>query len=170
DAEFAQIFAPNCGVQVSSLAPITGRLLGCRSHYMQASEFFSNVMIQNNKSLDIVQSKNHTEVGAAVTGTDGGSPYFWCVLFSNGKNGSTFVIDGGVAKTQHPGCFSGTSDDCSSSPRYHQSHLWRDPIIGIFLAVAFGKFFWYENTKICLIYSYYYHLSIYRILVIVKSL
>ncbi|KAF9614705.1 hypothetical protein IFM89_019833 [Coptis chinensis] len=115
DAEFAENFAPNCGVQVSTLAPISGRLLACQSRYVGAKEVFSNILIQNQKSLDILYSKNHTEIGAAVSGSDGGAPYFWCILFSSGNSTSSFVLDGGVAKTQHPGCFSGANDDCSGA-------------------------------------------------------
>ncbi|KAI7988035.1 hypothetical protein LOK49_LG13G02952 [Camellia lanceoleosa] len=33
DSEFADTFAPNCGVSASTLSPITGRLLGCQSKY-----------------------------------------------------------------------------------------------------------------------------------------
>ncbi|KAB2623940.1 hypothetical protein D8674_015600 [Pyrus ussuriensis x Pyrus communis] len=91
DSAFAETFAPNRGVQTSTLAPITGRLIGCQSKY------------------------NHTEVGAAASGSDGGAPYFWCVLFSSGKTYSTFVTEGGEAKITRPRCFSGANDDCSES-------------------------------------------------------
>ncbi|XP_010261903.1 PREDICTED: uncharacterized protein LOC104600570 isoform X2 [Nelumbo nucifera] len=136
DAEFAETFAPNCGVQASTLGPITGRLLGCQSKYVGASEAFSGLLIHNSKSLEILYSSNHTEVGAAVSGTDGGAPYFWCVLFSNGKRNSSFVLDGGVAKTQRPGCFSGTNDDCSSA-YMSQGPLW-STVVGILIAVAYA--------------------------------
>ncbi|XP_058227448.1 uncharacterized protein LOC131335905 [Rhododendron vialii] len=113
DAVFAQTFAPNCGVEASSLAPITGRLLGCETKYMQPPEAFSNILVNDNKSLEILYDSNHTEVGAAVSGSDGGSPYFWCVLFSSGETNSSFLLEGGVAKDTRPGCFSGANDDCS---------------------------------------------------------
>ncbi|KAK6912877.1 hypothetical protein RJ641_022478 [Dillenia turbinata] len=77
DSEFAETFAPTCGVQASSLSPITGRLLGCQSKYVSPSEAFSDLLMKNSKSLDILYNKNHTEVGAAVSGSDGGAPYFW---------------------------------------------------------------------------------------------
>ncbi|KAK4401255.1 F-box/LRR-repeat protein 15 [Sesamum angolense] len=115
DSEFAETFAPNCGVEVSTLAPITGRLLGCQSKYVKPSEAFSEILMKNEKSLEIVQSKNHSEVGAAVSGSDGGAPYFWCVLFSSGKSNSSFVPEGGVAKITRPGCFSGANDACSGA-------------------------------------------------------
>ncbi|XP_043722874.1 uncharacterized protein LOC122670010 [Telopea speciosissima] len=123
DADFAQTFAPNCGVEVSTLGPITGRLLGCQSKYVSPSEAFSNILINNSRSLDMVYSKNHTEVGAGVSGSDGGAPYFWCVLFSNGTANSSFVLQDGVAKIQHPGCFSGNNDDCSGANAWHSSTL-----------------------------------------------
>ncbi|XP_022142177.1 uncharacterized protein LOC111012355 [Momordica charantia] len=115
NSAFAETFAPNCGVVVSSLSPITGRLLGCQSKYVHAPEAFSDVLMLNDKSLEILYHKNHTEVGAAVTGTDGGSPYFWCVLFSNGSISNSFAFEGGVAKLTRPGCYSGANDQCSGA-------------------------------------------------------
>ncbi|RWR75179.1 Ferredoxin-related [Cinnamomum micranthum f. kanehirae] len=135
DADFAETFAPNCGVQASTLAPITGRLLGCQSKYVDASEAFSGILVQNNRSLDIIYNKNHTEVGAAVSGSDGGSPYFWCILFSGGSRNSSFVLDGGVAKAQRPGCFSGTNDDCNGAIVHYQGLLWVT-VAGVLITVA----------------------------------
>ncbi|KAJ0089892.1 hypothetical protein Patl1_13770 [Pistacia atlantica] len=90
------------------------------------------------KSLDILYSKNHTEVGAAVTGTDGGAPYFWCVLFSNGKHNASFLFEDGVAKISRPGCFSGANDECSGVDDLHQPHrLWPYAITAL-IAVAYG--------------------------------
>lgn len=135
DAKFAETFAPNCGVQASTLGPITGRLLGCQSKYVDASEAFSSILIQNRKSFDIIYNKNHTEVGAAVSGSDGGSPYFWCMLFSSGSQNSSFALDGGVAKTQRPGCFSGTNEDCSRAIVHYHGILWVT-VAGVFITVA----------------------------------
>ncbi|GAB2275841.1 hypothetical protein Dimus_010586 [Dionaea muscipula] len=115
DSEFAATFAPDCGVAISSLALITGRFLGCESKYISPAEAFSKILMKNNKSLEILNSKNHTEVGAAVSGSGGGPPYFWCILFSNGKPNSSFVLPDGVAKVSRPGCFSGANDDCSTA-------------------------------------------------------
>ncbi|KAL4385321.1 hypothetical protein GQ457_15G000220 [Hibiscus cannabinus] len=124
DSLFAELFAPSCGVDTSTLSPITGRLLGCQSKYVQPSEAFSMLM-ENEKSLEILYNKNHTEVGAATTGTDGGGPYFWCVLFSSGKHNSSFVPEGGVAKISRPGCFSGANDQCNSADDLSRhSHMW----------------------------------------------
>lgn len=125
ESQFVEVFAPNCGVKASTLARITGRFLGCQTKYVHAPEAFSEILIRNQKSLDILYSKNHTQVGAAVTGTDGGSPYFWCVLFSNGKPNSTFAFEGGVAKATKPGCYSGANDVCSGAHDWSQvSVMW----------------------------------------------
>ncbi|MCL7042222.1 hypothetical protein MKW94_010623 [Papaver nudicaule] len=126
DSDIADTFAPSCGVQASTLTPITGRLIGCQSKYISAPEAFSTLLVPNSKGLDILYGKNHTEVGAAVKGTDGGSPYFWCVLFSNGKSNST----------QGPGCFSGTSDDCSNANGSYRV-LWLH-IIGSLVAAVYA--------------------------------
>ncbi|WVZ92593.1 hypothetical protein U9M48_038643 [Paspalum notatum var. saurae] len=113
DSSFTDTFAPNCGVQATTLSKITGRLVGCQSKYAAPSEAFG-ILVNNAKGLQVLHSKNHTEVGAAVSGTDGGGPYFWCVLFSDGKPAASFKVDGGeVPKAAyHPGCFSGNNDDC----------------------------------------------------------
>lgn len=115
DSDFAETFAPNCGVQVSTLGQISGRLLACQSKYVEPAEAFSNVLIENNKSLSILYNKNHTEVGVGIQGTDGGGPYFWCVLFSNGNPKTSFELQGGTAIKQRPGCYSGTNDSCSAA-------------------------------------------------------
>ncbi|URE18091.1 Signal peptidase complex subunit, partial [Musa troglodytarum] len=129
DASFVDTFAPNCGVEAPTLAPITGRL----STYVSPEEAF-DILIENARSLQILYDKNHTEVGATVSGTDGGAPYFWCALFSNGTTNSNFVLQGGVAKTVHPGCFSGNDDDCSGGSGF-SSGLWA-VAAGIWIAVA----------------------------------
>ncbi|KAL5783525.1 hypothetical protein ACOSP7_008554 [Xanthoceras sorbifolium] len=140
DSEFAETFAPNCGVLASSLSPITGRLLGCQSKYVHPSEAFSDMLMKNSKSLDILYSKNHTEVGAAVSGSDGGSPYFWCVLFSNGKHNDSFLFEDGVAKISRPGCFSGADDECSSADNFSQTHHpWAYAVTALIaIGYAFG--------------------------------
>lgn len=131
DSEFTETFAPNCGVQVSSLSQITGRLLGCQTKYVKPSEAFSDILMKNEKSIDIVTNKNHTEVGAAVSGSDGGSPYFWCVLFSNGTTNSSFVFEGGEPKISRPGCFSGANDECSGAHRSLALNLWPYIVAGL---------------------------------------
>lgn len=140
ESQFAETFAPNCGVQVSTLTQITGRLLGCETKYVSPAEAFSEILMKNSKSLEILYSKNHTELGAAVSGSDGGAPYFWCVLFSNGKSNSSFVLDGGVAKISKPGCFSGANDQCSSADDWSQTRRLWPYAAGLLIALghAFG--------------------------------
>ncbi|KAL5230432.1 hypothetical protein ABZP36_029208 [Zizania latifolia] len=116
DSSFADTFAPNCGVQVATLSKITGRLLACQSSYVPPDQAFG-ILVDEAKSLQVLHSKNHTEVSctvaAAASGTSGGGPYFWCVLFSSGKPNASFKVDGGgVPKSVRPGCFSGNDDDC----------------------------------------------------------
>ncbi|WOG81491.1 hypothetical protein DCAR_0100640 [Daucus carota subsp. sativus] len=139
DAEIAETFAPNCGVEVSSLAPFTGRLLGCQSKYIQPKQAFSDILVTNDKALEIVHNSNHSEVGAGVSGADGGGPYFWCVLFSNGKGNSSFAFEGGVAKSTRPGCYSGANDDCSGSYSFFRHpRLW--PIlVGAFIVMSYAS-------------------------------
>lgn len=129
ESDFAETFAPNCGVEVSTLGQISGRLLACQSKYAEPAEAFSNVLIENDKSLSILYNKNHTEVGVGIQGTDGGGPYFWCVLFSNGNPKTSFKLQGGTAIKQRPGCYSGTNDSCSAATR--SRHL--SSPIGLFL-------------------------------------
>uniref|UniRef100_A0A7N0VDL5 Ferredoxin-like protein n=1 Tax=Kalanchoe fedtschenkoi TaxID=63787 RepID=A0A7N0VDL5_KALFE len=137
DSEFTETFAPNCGIEVSTLAQITGRLLGCETKYVKPAEAFSSILMKNEKGLDILYNKNHTEVGAAVTGTDGGAPYFWCVLFSNGKSNSSFVFSDGVAKISRPGCFSGANDECNSSTSLSLKSRWYLYLAGALMAVIY---------------------------------
>lgn len=117
ETAFAETFAPNCGVEVSTLGQISGRLLACQSKYAEPAEAFSNVLFENGKSLSILYNKNHTEVGVGIQGTDGGGPYFWCVLFSSGNPNTSFQLQGGTAIKQRPGCYSGTNDPCSAATR-----------------------------------------------------
>ncbi|KAJ1268749.1 hypothetical protein BS78_07G158700 [Paspalum vaginatum] len=112
ESSFTDTFAPNCGVQATTVSKITGRLVGCQSKYAAPSEAFG-ILVNDAKDLQVLHSKNHSEIGAAVSGTDGGGPYFWCVLFSAGKPATSFKVDGEVPKAaSHPGCFSGNNDDC----------------------------------------------------------
>jgi len=134
DTAFAETFAPKCGVEVSTLGQISGRLLGCQSKYVKPAEAFSTVLIQNDKSFSILYNKNHTEVGVGIQGTDGGAPYFWCVLFSSGNPKTSFKLQGGTAIKQRPGCYSGTNDPCSAATR--SSHL--SSFIGLTLLALIG--------------------------------
>ncbi|CAA6664661.1 unnamed protein product [Spirodela intermedia] len=135
----ANTFAPACGVVASTLAPLTGRLLGCQTNYVTPSQAFSDILIHNSGSLEILYNKNHTQVGAAVSGTDGGSPYFWCILFSGGKSNATFVLDDGAPKTVRPGCFSGANDDCSgAAAALGRLRLWSLLLPGIMVALFYS--------------------------------
>lgn len=114
ESSFTDTFAPTCGVQAATLSRITGRLVACQSKYATPAEALGILVNGAKKGLQTLHGKNHTEVGAAVSGTDGGGPYFWCVLFSDGKPTTSFKVDGEVPKAAiHPGCFSGNNDDCS---------------------------------------------------------
>lgn len=115
NSAFTDLFAPNCGVEVSTLGPITGRLLACQSDYVKPEEAFSKLLIRNEKSLSILYNTTHTEVGVGVQGTDGGGPYFWCVLLSSGSPNTSFKLQGSTAIKQRPGCYSGTNDPCNAS-------------------------------------------------------
>ncbi|CAN6455714.1 unnamed protein product [Victoria cruziana] len=138
NSDFAEVFAPNCGVDASTLGVTTGRLIGCQTKYVHASEAFSEILIKDARSLLILYDKNHTEVGAGISGADGGSPYFWCILFSNGKPNSSFVLTGGTAKLQRPGCFSGTDGSCSGAVR---SAVVNGIISGIILSLICASLF-----------------------------
>lgn len=139
DSMFAETFAPNCGVEASTLTPITGRLLGCQPTYLEPSEAFSKILMRDSKGVEIVQSKNHTEVGAAVSGSAGGGPYFWCVLFSSGKSNSSFVLEGNSSKITRPGCFSGANDMCNAGVLSRTTSLWPVAVAGlIVLGFVFG--------------------------------
>lgn len=98
------------------------------------------MLMKDSKALDLLHSKNHTQVGAAVSGSDGGSPYFWCVLFSGGKKNTSFTLEDGVAKITRPGCFSGANDECSGaaheSSRTHR--VWVFVIGALFVVSGFG--------------------------------
>lgn len=136
ESEFAETFAPTCGVLATSLTPLTGRLLGCQTKYVQPSQAFSHILMKDSKALDLLHSKNHTQVGAAVSGSDGGSPYFWCVLFSGGKKNASFTLEDGVPKITRPGCFSGANDECSGAARdWSRTHrVWAFAIGALFVA------------------------------------
>ncbi|PSS19328.1 Proline-rich protein [Actinidia chinensis var. chinensis] len=138
DSDFAETFAPNCGVLASSLSPITGRLLGCQSKYLGPSEAFSEILMTKDKSLEILYNKNHTQVGVAVSGSDGGSPYFWCILFSGGKTNTSFVLEGGVAKVSRPGCFSGANDDCNGARDWSRTPPTWTLAVGALIALVYA--------------------------------
>ncbi|XP_071737070.1 uncharacterized protein [Rutidosis leptorrhynchoides] len=137
DAEFSDTFAPNCGVELATLSPITGRVLGCQSDYVTPDKAFTEILTMKNRSLSVIYNSTYTEIGAAVSGTDGGGPYFWCLLFSNGKSNSTFVLEGGEAKITRPGCFSGAHDDCSGADGWSQNVSILMIFAGVFASICY---------------------------------
>ncbi|RZC51179.1 hypothetical protein C5167_019601 [Papaver somniferum] len=114
---FTEIFAPNCGVELPTFGTITGRIVGCQSKYVEPLEAFSRVLVRDHKTLSVLRDKNHSEVGVGLIGNHHG-PYFWCVLFSNDRINSTFVLDnGGKGIKQRKGCYSGANIDCNEGKR-----------------------------------------------------
>ncbi|KAD4178014.1 hypothetical protein E3N88_26605 [Mikania micrantha] len=137
DSEFANTFAPKCGVELATLAPITGRVIGCQSKYVNPERAFTEILTMKNRSLNIIYNTTYTEVGAAVSGSDGGGPYFWCLLFSNGKSNSSFLLEGGTAKITSPGCFSGANDDCSGAYGWSQNLNILFIFAGVFAVICY---------------------------------
>ena len=112
--DFTEVFAPNCGVELPTFGTITGHIVGCQRKYLEPSLAFSEVLIKDEKSLSLLKNKSHTEVGVGLVGLHKG-PFFWCVLFSNGKTNSTFVLENhGAGIQQKKGCYSGSTTPCSS--------------------------------------------------------
>ncbi|KAF8380638.1 hypothetical protein HHK36_028127 [Tetracentron sinense] len=111
--DFTEVFAPNCGVELPTFDIITGHIVGCQSKYFEPSQAFSHILVHDKKTLALLRSKEHTEVGVGLIGTHHG-PFFWCVLFSSGQTNSTFVLEGGgKGIKQKRGCFSGADFPCS---------------------------------------------------------
>ncbi|XWS32473.1 hypothetical protein CRYUN_Cryun23aG0161700 [Craigia yunnanensis] len=117
DDDFTEVFAPNCGVELPTLGTITGHIVGCQSKYTEPSLAFSDVLVKDKKTLSLLKNKSHSEVGVGLVGFHKG-PFFWCVLFSNGRTNSTFVLeDRGQAIKQNKGCYSGSSFPCNAGQR-----------------------------------------------------
>ncbi|KAK6918213.1 hypothetical protein RJ641_016635 [Dillenia turbinata] len=111
--DFTEVFAPNCGVELPTFSNITAHIVGCQSKYLQPSQAFSHVLIHDKRTLAILRSKDHKEVGIGLIRTKKG-PFIWCVLFSSGQTKSTFVLeDHGIGIKQKKGCHSGTNITCS---------------------------------------------------------
>ncbi|KAL5560621.1 hypothetical protein UlMin_036832 [Ulmus minor] len=112
--DFTEVFAPNCGVELPTFSTITGRIVGCQSKYLEPSQAFEHVLVRDNHDLSILRNKSHSEVGVGMLGVHKG-PFFWCVLFSNGKTNSTFVLENrGLGIVQRKGCYSGSSVPCNA--------------------------------------------------------
>lgn len=111
--DFTEVFAPNCGVELPTFGTITGRIIACRSKYLEPSLAFSDVLVRDKRTLSIISNKSHSEVGIGMVGVHKG-PFFWCVLFSSGSTNSTFVLENrGLGIKQKKGCFSGSRLPCS---------------------------------------------------------
>ncbi|KAM7276314.1 hypothetical protein ACFE04_018180 [Oxalis oulophora] len=118
--DFTEVFAPNCGVELPTIGTLTGLIVGCQSKYVVPSLAFSDILVKDNKTLSVLRNKSHTEVGVGIVGAGKHKkgPYFWCVLFSNGANSSSFVLeDHGIGIKQKTGCFSSSTFPCSSGPK-----------------------------------------------------
>ncbi|KDP28903.1 hypothetical protein JCGZ_14674 [Jatropha curcas] len=126
--DFTEVFAPNCGVELPTFGTITGHIVGCESKYVDPSQVFSHVLVKDNRTLSLLRNKSHTEVGVGFVGFHKG-PFFWCILFSNGKTNSTFVLeDHGKGIKQRKGCYSGSTFPCSSG---HKMSLFLNNIMAI---------------------------------------
>ncbi|KAF3781130.1 hypothetical protein EJ110_NYTH22163 [Nymphaea thermarum] len=72
EVDITEVFAPNCGVELPTIDIISGRLVGCNWNYLDPLEAYAAVLIPDNKTLSILNQKNHTEVGVGLgrTGTN----------------------------------------------------------------------------------------------------
>ena len=114
--DFTEVFAPNCGVELPTFGTITGHMVGCKTKYLEPSRAFSDVLVKDKKALSLLRNKSHTEVGVGLVGFH--KSFFWCVLFSDGKTNSTFVLDDhGEGIRQKKGCFSGSTYTCSDGEK-----------------------------------------------------
>ncbi|KAG5231058.1 Ferredoxin-related [Salix suchowensis] len=117
ETALVMVFGPNCGVELPTFGTITGHIVGCQPKYLEPSPAFSHVLVKDSKALSILRNKSHTEVGVGLVGAHKSS-FFWCILFSNGKTNSTFVLeDNGKGIKQKKGCFSGSTSPCSNGQR-----------------------------------------------------
>ncbi|KAH6789629.1 ferredoxin-like protein [Perilla frutescens var. frutescens] len=114
--DFTEVFAPNCGVELPTFGTISGFILGCHQKYLQPPEAYSNVLVQDQKTISLLRNKTITEVGVGIIGSHKHKgPYIWCLLFSNSQTNSTFVLENlGKGIEQKRGCYSGTSLPCSA--------------------------------------------------------
>ncbi|CAJ2664913.1 unnamed protein product [Trifolium pratense] len=116
--DFVEVFAPNCGVELPTFGTITGHIVGCQRKYLEPSLAFSQILIKDKKSLSLLRNKSHTEVGVGLVGVHKKGPFFWCVLFSDGKANSTFVLENrGAGIKQKKGCYSGSNMPCSGGQK-----------------------------------------------------
>lgn len=136
--DFTEVFAPNCGVELPTFGTISGRIVVCQHKYLEPSEAFSRVIVQNAKTLSLLRNITHIEVGVGLIGSHKHKgPYFWCVLFSNSQRNTSFILeDLGQGIKQKKGCYSGTSTPCSSAQKKDGVFL-KNVYIVVFLYVYF---------------------------------
>nr|XP_043622518.1 uncharacterized protein LOC122594110 [Erigeron canadensis]XP_043622519.1 uncharacterized protein LOC122594110 [Erigeron canadensis] len=119
ESDFTEIFAPDCGVELPTFGTISGIIVGCQQKHLDLLEAFSRVLINNNRTLSLINNKTHTEVGVGIIRAKRHKgPYFWCALFSSNERNTSFVLeDLGKGIEQKEGCYSGTGISCSSGER-----------------------------------------------------
>lgn len=116
--DFTEVFAPDCGVELPTFDLISGILVGCRSNYLDPSEAFSEVLVNDKNALSVLGNKTHTEVGVGVLSAAHKHWFLWCILFSSGQTNSSFMLDDhGLGIKQREGCFSGTNTTCNQAYR-----------------------------------------------------
>ncbi|CAL9195045.1 unnamed protein product [Musa hybrid cultivar] len=113
EIDITEVYAPNCGVELPTIDTISGQLVGCYWSHLNPEQAFATVLVPTKKSLSVIHSKEHHEVGVGyVRGHHG--PFLWCILFSSGNaTSSTFVLEGGTGIKQRRGCFSGGDMPCN---------------------------------------------------------
>ncbi|XP_074557683.1 uncharacterized protein LOC141813623 [Curcuma longa] len=115
EVDITEVYAPNCGVELPTVEDISGHIFGCSwDRQVDIQQAFTGVLVPNNRSLSLLQSKEHNEVGVGYVREDNQGPFLWCILFSNGSSSSSFVLEGGKGIEQRTGCFSGANVTCSA--------------------------------------------------------
>lgn len=114
EVDITEVYAPNCGVELATVETISGQIVSCQWKYLNPEEAFSQILISDGKSLSLLHSKEHTEVGVGLRRVEKAAS-FWCILFSSGKTNTSFVLEGGRGIDQKAGCFSGTDQPCSAA-------------------------------------------------------
>lgn len=135
EVDITEVYAPDCGVELPTVGIISGRIIGCHWKYLNPEEAFSEVLNPDKKTLSLLHSKEHTEVGVGLRRVKKGAS-FWCVMFSNGTTNSSFVLEGGRGIEQRSGCFSGIDLPCSAGSKV----LFLDDILAFVSIILFYAF------------------------------
>ncbi|CAH2071605.1 unnamed protein product [Thlaspi arvense] len=139
EADFTQVFAPNCGVELPTFGTITGHVLGCSSKYEKPEVAFSDILFRDNKTLLVLRNRSHTEVGVGMAKLHKGT-FFWCLLFSDGETNSSFALeDNGRGIKQKRGCYSGSAFSCSNA------HMVCARLLNSFLGILLSSFFLFRH-------------------------